>query len=187
MRHSKGFSVIELMIVISILNIMATIAITSYSDYTKKARIAEAPLMLKSLVLRIDEYMKDAPPKSQGKCELVDSNGRCQDNFPKNAEDTGFRTNRDSVFGNFFEFKVKAPHPTGCGDKFYNRYAYALPLVSTQIPDDYQFMCMNERFDFFHSSKSSDPGKPGGNPGGGNDDGKGGDNGGGGGKGSGKK
>jgi hypothetical protein len=61
-------------------------------------------------------------------------------------------------------------------------------LLAHEIPDDYQFMCMNERFDFFHSSKSADPGKPGGNPGGGNDDGKGGDNGGnGGGKGGGGK
>ncbi|HOB70446.1 MAG TPA: prepilin-type N-terminal cleavage/methylation domain-containing protein, partial [bacterium] len=75
MKDSKGFSVIELMIVISILNILGTIAIAGYTDYTKKARVAEAPLMLKSLVIRIDKYMKDAPPKSQGKCELVDSNG----------------------------------------------------------------------------------------------------------------
>lgn len=170
MKKKKGFSIIELIVVVSILNILATIAIAGYQDYTKKARIAEAPLMLKSLVIRIEEYMKDAPPKSQGKCELVDSNGRCQDNFPKNAEDTGFSTNRGTVFGNFFEFKVKAPVPTDCGMKFYNRYAYALPFVKSEIAEGYQYMCMNQRFDLFHSSKSSDPGNPGGNPGGGNPD-----------------
>ena len=175
MRKTKGFSIIELMIVISVLNIMATIAIATYTDYTKKARVAEAPLMLKALVLRIDEYMKDPIPKSQGKCELVDSNGRCQDNFPKNAAQTGFLTNRGTVFGSYFEFKVKAPVPSGCGVKFYNRYAYALPIVNTDIPHNYQFMCMNERFDFFHSSESADPGSPfggGGNPGGGKPGGK---------------
>jgi type II secretory pathway pseudopilin PulG len=173
MRTNKGFSMIELIILLSLLNILATIAVTSYADYTKKARIAEAPLMLKALVLRIDEYMKDAPPKSNGKCELVGSNGRCQDNFPKNADDIGFRTNRGSVFGSFFEFKVKSPIPTGCEQNHLDRFAYAVPIIKTNVPDDYQFMCMNERFDLFHGSKSSD------NGGGGNAGGNGGDNGGG--------
>jgi type II secretory pathway pseudopilin PulG len=158
MRTNKGFSMIELIILLSLLNILATIAVTSYADYTKKARIAEAPLMLKALVLRIDEYMKDAPPKSNGKCELVGSNGRCQDNFPKNADDIGFRTNRGSVFGSFFEFKVKSPIPTGCDQNNLDRFAYAVPIIKTSVPDDYQFMCMNERFDLFHGSKSSDNG-----------------------------
>jgi prepilin-type N-terminal cleavage/methylation domain-containing protein len=186
MKRNKGFSIIELMIVISLLNILATIAVTSYADYTKKARIAEAPLMLKALVLRIDEYMGDAPPKSNGKCELVGSNGRCQDNFPKNADDIGFRTNRGSVFGSFFEFKVKSPIPKGCDQNNLDKFAYAVPIIKTSVPDDYQFMCMNERFDLFHGSKSSDNGggNAGGN-GGGNAGGNGGGNAGGNGGGAG--
>lgn len=39
--HEKGFSLIELMIVIAIIGILAVIAIPSYQDYTKRARFAE--------------------------------------------------------------------------------------------------------------------------------------------------
>ena len=46
----KGFTLIELMIVIAIIGILAAVAIPMYSDYTKKSRTSEAPLSLKELV-----------------------------------------------------------------------------------------------------------------------------------------
>lgn len=39
--QTQGFSLIELMIVVSIIGILSIIAIPSYQDYTKRARFAE--------------------------------------------------------------------------------------------------------------------------------------------------
>jgi type IV pilus assembly protein PilA len=41
MRHIRGFTLIELMIVIAILGILLAIAIPAYSDYTVRARVSE--------------------------------------------------------------------------------------------------------------------------------------------------
>ncbi|MBP5407109.1 prepilin-type N-terminal cleavage/methylation domain-containing protein [bacterium] len=46
----KGFTLIELMIVIAIIGILAAVAIPMYSDYTKKSRTSEVAVNLKEVV-----------------------------------------------------------------------------------------------------------------------------------------
>ena len=46
----KGFTLIELMIVIAIIGILAAVAIPMYSDYTKKSRTSEVATNLKEVV-----------------------------------------------------------------------------------------------------------------------------------------
>ncbi|AWH54501.1 prepilin-type cleavage/methylation domain-containing protein [Stenotrophomonas sp. ESTM1D_MKCIP4_1] len=56
MKNQKGFTLIELMIVIAIIAILAAIALPAYSDYTKKAKVAEVILAASSARTAVSEY-----------------------------------------------------------------------------------------------------------------------------------
>ena len=62
--NQKGFTLIELMIVIAIIGILAAVAIPMYSDYTKKARTTEAPTSLKEIAKAQLAFRED--PTAQG-------------------------------------------------------------------------------------------------------------------------
>jgi len=56
---SDGFTLIELMIVLAIIALLATIAIPSYSDYVKRSRIIEATSALSDLRVRYEQRFLD--------------------------------------------------------------------------------------------------------------------------------
>lgn len=70
--HPKGFTLIELMIVVAILGILASIAIPAYNDYIIRARVAE--------LINIGSAAKT------GVSEYVITNG----SFPASADEGGF-------------------------------------------------------------------------------------------------
>ena len=73
MRQAKGFTLIELMIVVAIIGILAAIAIPAYQDYTVKAKVNEAVLSVRGATADVAAYMArhKTPPRSLEEARAV--------------------------------------------------------------------------------------------------------------------
>ncbi|ENS7418863.1 pilin [Neisseria gonorrhoeae] len=56
----KGFTLIELMIVIAIVGILAAVALPAYQDYTARAQVSEAILLAEGQKSAVTADAKDA-------------------------------------------------------------------------------------------------------------------------------
>lgn len=59
MKRTKGFTLIELMIVVAIIGILSAIAIPAYTDYVTRAKIPEATSTLADLRVKMEQYYLD--------------------------------------------------------------------------------------------------------------------------------
>lgn len=57
---NKGFTLIELMIVIAIVGILASIALPIYNDYVRRGRIAEAPGIMANFRVQMEQFYQDS-------------------------------------------------------------------------------------------------------------------------------
>lgn len=59
MRRQRGFTLLELMIVVAIVGILSMIALPSYNDYITRGKIQEATSQLSDLRVKMEQYYMD--------------------------------------------------------------------------------------------------------------------------------
>lgn len=62
----KGFTLIELMIVVAIIGILAAVALPAYQDYTIRAKVTEGLLLAAELKVSVADNSANASPASTG-------------------------------------------------------------------------------------------------------------------------
>lgn len=59
MRAQRGFTLIELMIVVTIIAILASVVVPSYQDYVIKSKIPDVTSNLATMRVRMEQYFQD--------------------------------------------------------------------------------------------------------------------------------
>jgi len=103
MHHEKGFTLIELMVTVTVIAILAAIALPSYNDYVTRSKFAEATGNLADLRVKMEQYYADnrrySTNAAGGTCGIPGGN------VPTAAD------------ARYFTYACASTNPNGLGDQ----------------------------------------------------------------------
>ncbi|CAN7477051.1 type IV pilin protein [Rhizobacter sp. LjRoot28] len=69
-RAARGFTLIEVMIVVGIIAILAAVAIPSYGEYTRRGRLPEAFSQMSDYRIKMEQFFQDNRNYGNAKCGI---------------------------------------------------------------------------------------------------------------------
>ena len=138
-RHSKGFTLIELMIVVAIIGILASLAISAYQTYTVRAQVAEAlNFAAGAKVPIVDAFNQSGiPPVDRSAAGMTPLPTDTQGNYVSQVAVTNGRV--DMTFGNnvhqdiFGDTLTVTPYQTAGGTVIWRCGAAPVPAGTSEL------------------------------------------------------
>ena len=156
---SRAFTLIELMIVIALVGILATVAIPMYSDYNGKAKASEVPIILKDIVKF--QFIYREYPGSRGEFAtglktigVQTSRGIFADSPAACWTSTNTVNDGTNIYSctNYYAYSTDNPGTLTCADNGVGNFAWALGINANNLNRDYIAGCMNSDFVYKHGS-----------------------------------
>jgi len=138
-RHSKGFTLIELMIVVAIIGILASLAVSAYQTFTVRAQVAEALIFSAGAKVPIvDAFnMSGIPPADRAAAGMTPTPTDTQGNYVTQVVVVNGRL--DMTFGNnvhqdiFGDTLSVTPYQTAGGNIIWRCGAAPIPSNTTEM------------------------------------------------------
>ena len=160
----KGFTLIELMIVIAIIGILAAVAIPMYADYTRRARTSEVAGNLREIAKSQIAYRED-PSTGSGYATLIGSlrwvtnvgTGGGSIDSPPNQDQGAFcgtiTPNSPDIptygfsCGTYFAYRAQQNNVTCTAGAAANMgVSSAVVFQEEQVPGEWRISCMDPSF-----------------------------------------